>query len=98
MRLTIIVTVLFCCLLPVATRAELPLDDLALYMSFDDIQGNKVMDGSEHGNDGTIMKASVAKGKGNTATQWNLKAGIIMSSSRIQIHSRLPMKSRFPLG
>ena len=47
MRLKIIVTVLLCCLLPVATRAELPLDDLALYMSFDDIQGNKVMDGSE---------------------------------------------------
>ena len=52
-----------CCLLPIATRAELPLDDLVLYMSFDDVQGNKVMDGSEHGNHGTIVKASLAKGQ-----------------------------------
>ena len=75
MRLMIIVTVLLCCLLPIATWAELPLDALALYMSFDDIQGNKVGDGSENGNDGTIMKASVAKDKGKYGNAMEFKGG-----------------------
>ena len=75
MRLTILVIVLLCCLLPIATRAELPLDELIIYMSFDDIQGNKVMDGSENGNDGTIMKASVAKGKGKYGDAMEFKGG-----------------------
>ena len=75
MKLMIIAIVLLCCLLPISTRAELPLDDLALYMSFDDIQGNKVMDGSEHGNDGTIMKASLAKGKGKYGDAMEFEGG-----------------------
>ena len=75
MRLSISAVVLLCCLLPTATLAELPLDELVLYMSFDDIQGDKVMDGSEHGNHGTIMKASVAKGKGKYGNAMEFKGG-----------------------
>ena len=89
MRLTIFVIVLLGCLLPIATRAELPLDDLAIYMSFDDIQGDKVMDGSENGNDGTIMKASVAKGKGKYGNAMEFKGGdnhvLIKSSKSLSI-------------
>ena len=61
MKLPISAIVLLCCLLSTATRAELPIDELALYMSFDDIQGNKVMDGSEHGN---------VEARGKLATTW----------------------------
>ena len=89
MRLMIIVTVLLSCLLPIATRAELPLDALAFYMSFDDIQGNKVGDGSENGNDGTIMKASVAKDKGKYGNAMEFKGGdnhvLIKSSKSLSI-------------
>ena len=75
MKLPISAIVLLCCLLSTATRAELPIDELALYMSFDDIQGNKVMDGSEHGNHGTIMKASVAENKGKYGNAMEFKGG-----------------------
>ncbi len=56
--------VLFYCLLPIVTQAQLPRDELVLYMSFDDPQSNEVIDGSTSRNDGTIMEASIAKGKG----------------------------------
>ena len=89
MRLMIITIISLCCLLPIATRAELPLDDLAIYMSFDDIQGNKVIDGSANGNDGTIMKASVAKGKGKYGDAMEFKGGdnhvLIKSSNSLSI-------------
>ena len=50
--------------LPILGRTELPLDKLALYMSFDNVSGDTVKDESKHGNNGKIVKASTAKGKG----------------------------------
>ncbi|MAG83407.1 hypothetical protein CMK10_04545 [Candidatus Poribacteria bacterium] len=44
-------------------RTELPLDKLALYMSFDNVSGDTVKDESKNGNNGKIVKASTAKGK-----------------------------------
>ena len=89
MKLTISAMLLLCCLLPIAIWAELPLDELAIYMSFDDIQGNKMMDGSENGNDGTIMKASVAKDKGKYGNAMEFKGGdnhvLIKSSKSLSI-------------
>ena len=97
MKLTISVIVLLCCLFPIATRAELPLDNLAIYMSFDDVQGDKVMDGSENGNHGTIMKASLAKGKGKYGNAMEFKGGdnhvLIKSSKSLSIDDEVSISA-----
>lgn len=63
----LLMSVISLLLMPTYTRAkvaELPIDSLALYMSFDNVKGNKVEDLSGKGNHGEIKKAKVAKGKG----------------------------------
>ena len=61
----VLILIIVCSLaLPILGRTELPLDKLALYMSFDNVSGDTVKDESKHGNNGKIVKASTAKGKG----------------------------------
>ena len=60
-----LILIIVCSLaLPILGRTELPLDKLALYMSFDNVSGDTVKDESKNGNNGKIVKASAAKGKG----------------------------------
>ena len=63
----LLMSVISLLLVPTYTRAkvaELPIDNLALYMSFDNIKGNKIEDLSGKGNHGEIKKDKVAKGNG----------------------------------
>ena len=60
-----LILIIVCSLaLPILGRTELPLDKLALYVSFDNVSGDTVKDESKNGNNGKIVKASAAKGKG----------------------------------
>ena len=75
--------------LPMLGRTELPLDKLALYMSFDNVSGDTVKDESKNGNSGKIVKASTAKGKGKygDAMEFNGKDShvLIKSSDSLSI-------------
>ena len=58
-----LILIIVCSLaLPILGRTELPLDKLALYMSFDNVSGDTVKDESKNGNNDKIVKASTAKG------------------------------------
>ena len=47
----VLILIIVCSLaLPILGRTELPLDKLALYMSFDNVSGDTVKDESKHGN------------------------------------------------
>jgi hypothetical protein len=76
-KFAISLLILFC--FSVIAQAKLPLDKLALYMSFDKISNDKVLDESENKNDGKIIKAKVAKGKGKygDAMEFNGKDSFI---------------------
>ena len=63
-RLIVGLLLLVCFVLPVTLKAELPFDELALYMSFSQLDGDKVIDESGNKNHGKIEKAKLAKGKG----------------------------------
>ena len=62
-RLIVVFLLLVCFVFPVVLKAELPFDELALYMSFSQLDGDKVIDESGNKNHGKIEKAKVAKGK-----------------------------------
>lgn len=66
---------ILCFLFAMFGYAELPIDKIALYMSFDDVAGDTVKDGSGNNNDGKIMKARVAKGKGKYGDAMEFKGG-----------------------
>ena len=50
-------------------------DDMALYLSFDEVKGDTAIDKSKHGNDGTIHKGKIAKGKHGDAVELSGEAG-----------------------
>ena len=68
-------SLLFCCFYSIVAYAELPFDKLALYMSFDKIAKDTVIDESGNKNDGKIIKAKVAAGKGKYGDGMEFKGG-----------------------
>ena len=74
---------------PVVLKAELPFDELALYMSFSQLDGDKVIDESGNKNHGKIEKAKLAKGKGKYGDAMQFKGGdnhvLIKSSKTLSI-------------
>ena len=68
-------SLLFCCFYSIVAFAELPFDKLALYMSFDKIAKDTVIDESGNKNDGKIIKAKVAAGKGKYGDGMEFKGG-----------------------
>ena len=66
---------LVCVVFPVTLKAELPFDKLALFMSFDKIAKDTVIDESGNKNDGKIIKAKVAVGKGKYGDGMEFKGG-----------------------
>ena len=77
-------SLLFCCFYSIVAYAELPFDKLALYMSFDKIAKDTVIDESGNKNDGKIIKAKVAAGKGKYGDGMEFKGAITLFKLRIQ--------------
>lgn len=50
-------------------------DDMALYLSFDEVKGDTAIDKSKHGNDATIHKGKIAKGKHGDSVELSGESG-----------------------
>ena len=79
-RLIVVFLLLVCFVFPVVLKAELPFDELALYMSFSQLDGDKVIDESGNKNHGKIEKAKVAKGKYGDAMKF--KGEIVFDTTK----------------
>ena len=97
----LLMSVISLLLVPTYTRAkvaELPIDNLSLYMSFDNIKGNKVEDLSGKGNHGEIKKAKQRKETANMGMPWNSTVRIATLKSSIRTPDRFPTRFRFRCG
>ena len=69
------ISLLFCCFYSIVAYAELLFDKLALYISFDKIAKDTVIDEFGNKTDGKIIKAKVVAGKGKYGDGMEFKGG-----------------------
>ena len=74
---TLTISLLSICLIVVLTTVGEAVreDEMALYLSFDESKGDTIIDKSKHGDDGTLHKGKLVKGKYGKAVELSGEAG-----------------------
>ena len=76
MKILTISLLSICLIVVLATVGEaVREDEMALYLSFDEAKGDTIIDKTKHGNDGTLHKGKLVKGKYGKAVELSGEAG-----------------------